>query len=67
MLIIDDRYCIWSMVVLCGISTMLDFRLVLQTLVMAGIRGAGPEYKYVATFGVGEKLSETPYVAVGAY
>ena len=58
---------IWSIVVVCGISTILDFRLGLQTLVMAGIRGAGPEYKYVATFGVGEKLSETPYVAVGAY
>ena len=55
------------MVVLCGISTMLDFRLGLQTLVMAGIRGAGPEYKYVASIGVGEKLSETSYVAVGAY
>ena len=55
------------MVVLCGISTILDFRLGLQTLVMAGIRGAGPEYKYVASFGVGEKLSETSYVAVGAY
>ena len=51
---------IWSMVVLCVFSTMLDFRLVQQTLVMAGIRGAGPEYKYVATFGIGEKLSETP-------
>ena len=58
---------IWSMVVLCGISTMLDFRLGLQTLVMAGIRGAGPEYKYEGIFGVGEKLSETSYVAVGAY
>jgi len=58
---------IWSMVVLCGISTMLDLRLGLQTLVMAGIRGAGPQYKYVASFGVGEKLSETSYVAVGAY
>ena len=34
---------------------------------MAGIRCAGPEYKYVATLGVGEKLSETHYVAVGAY
>ena len=43
---------IWSMVVLCGIATMLDFRLGLQTLVMAGIRGAGPEYKYEATFGL---------------
>ena len=58
---------IWLMVVLCGISTMLDFRLGLQTLVMASIRGAGPEYKYVASIGVGEKLSETSYVAVGAY
>ena len=34
---------------------------------MAGTRGAGPEYKYVATFGVGETLSETSYGAVGAY
>ena len=55
------------MVVLCGISTVLDWRLGLQTLVMAGIRGAGPQYKYVASFGVREKLSETSYVAVGAY
>ena len=47
---------------------MLDLRLGLQTLVMAGIRGAGPQYKYVASFGVGEKkLSETSHVAVGAY
>ena len=58
---------IWLMVVLCGISTMLDFRLGLQTLVMADIRGAGPEYKYVGTFGVGEKLFETSYGAVGVY
>ena len=30
-------------------------------------KGTGPEYKYVASFGVEEKLSETSYVAVGAY
>ena len=47
---------------------MLDLRLGLQTLVMAGIKGACPEYKYVASFGVGKKkLSETSRVAVGAY
>ena len=44
----------WSMAVLCGIPTILDFRLGVQTLVMAGIRGAAPKYKYVATFGFGK-------------